>query len=98
MTTPPELRPSTQVIHREKPSALHMLNLEESWISQSDPWTAVWTEASLDQVLQGLSMIVGTMETVSELTLPPPLHIPVLDQPDNMIDCTFDNTLTQTNR
>ena len=37
---------------------------------------------SLEQVVQDLSMTVGTMETVSELSSPAPLRIPVLKLDD----------------
>ena len=39
--------------------------------------------------------MVGTIETVSELFSLLPLHILVLDQPDDTADRTLDNTLMQ---
>ena len=64
--------------------------MDSSYGLRSHSWCRV-----LGQVVQDLSMTAGTMETVSELTSSPPLHSPVLDQPDGMFDCTLGDTLTQ---
>ena len=47
---------------------------------------------SLDKVVKDLSTRVGTMKTVSELSSPSPLHIPVLDQPDDTVHRNQDDT------
>ena len=69
-----------------------------TWRSQiSIPLTPGRSQGVLQHksLKQDLSMAVGMLETICKLISPPPLHIPLLDQPDDTADCTLDDMLKQ---
>ena len=103
-TTLPELHSSIQVSSRKQHSALHMLELEESQIvfpptpcrsmDSSYGLRSQSRRRSLVQVVQDLSMTVGTMESDSELSSLAPLHNPVFEPDNTTEERTEDDTLT----